>query len=151
MAANKREKMMENLAVASVLGFLAFVVGAASLFTDSNSEANERAAFARDSVSISLATHSDDPSFDRIYRIQGATVSFGAVLNFRSPEGSALVGARFSKTGELLGLNLLGSCNSRLPAGPQDLVDMFPGADQSLARAANAVRGLSAADMESDS
>jgi hypothetical protein len=152
MAAGKREKMMENLAMASVLGFLAFVVGAASLAAESNSESADRAVLARAGASIGLASRSDDPSFDRVFRIQDdSTVSFGAVLTFRSPKGSALVGARFSKKGELLGLSFIGSCSSRLPPRPQDIVGEFPGADESLARAANAVRGLSSADAGADS
>lgn len=152
MAASKREKIIENLVMASVLGFLAFVVGAASLVADSNSESTDRSALARAGTSIGLASRSDDPSFDRVFRIQtDSTISFGAVLSFRSPEGSALVGARFSEKGELLGLSFLGSCSSRLPPRPQELVDMFPGADEALARAADQVRGLSSVDAESDS
>jgi hypothetical protein len=64
------------------------------------------------------------------------------VLSLRSPERSALVGASFSINGDVLGLRLLGSSASRLAPGTQDLVDQFPGADETLARASETVREL---------
>jgi len=152
MAVDKRERAMENLAVASVLGFLAFIVGALSFAADSNSIAVERAAFDQDGRVVVLAGHADDPAFDRVFRIQSdSSLAFGAVLTFRSPQGSALVGALFSPDGDLLELRLLGSCASRLPEKAQDLIGAFPGAGEALARAADRVRYLSRASRGAES
>lgn len=152
MAQDKRERIMENLAVAAVLGLLALIVGAFSVAADSSSVASERSAFDGDGSAVALAGRADDPAFDRVFRIRSASgLSFGAVLTLRSPQGSALVGASFSSDGELLELRLLGSCVSRLPEKPQDMIGEFPGAGEALARAADKVRAISKASPEAGS
>ena len=77
MAASKRERFPENLALASVLGFLAFVVGAIRLAADASSASAERAAFAQPGMVVELASHSDDPSFNRVFSIRSdSTIAY---------------------------------------------------------------------------
>jgi hypothetical protein len=139
---------MENLAIASVLGFLAFIVGMIAFAVDSSSVAMQRNAFSETGATVAVAERADDPAFDCVFSVQkDSGLSYGIVLSLRSPERSALVGASFSINGDvlglrLLGLRLLGSSASRLAPGAQDLVDQFPGADETLARASETVREL---------
>ncbi len=143
MAVSKRERAMENLAIASVLGFLAFIVGMIAFAVDSSSVAMQRNAFSETGATVAVAERADDPAFDCVFSVQkDSGLSYGIVLSLRSPERSALVGASFSINGDVLGLRLLGSSASRLAPGTQDLVDQFPGADETLARASETVREL---------
>ncbi len=143
---------MESLAVASVVGLLVFMVGAISFAADAGTIAEERAAFSQAGTTVTLAGRSSDSSFERIYRIKSdAGVSFGALLALRSSAASAILGAVFSPQGELLDLSLVGSCSSRLPAKREALQDELFGADDAIARAADAVRGFAQADAEAGS
>jgi hypothetical protein len=148
MAADKRQIIVENLALASAIGFLALVVAAVSLAADSSSVAAERSSFAAGGAAA-LALRVDDPSFDRLFSIQADSgLSYGSILAFRSPRGSALVRAVFTPRGELTEIRLLGSCSSRLP---KDLAGEFPGASETLARAAESVRRISRTPPEAGS
>lgn len=152
MAVNKRDRIVENLAVAAALGLLALIVALVSLAADSRAVATERSALASAGATVTLAGHSDYPSYNRIYRIQtDAGFSYGIVFTFRSPVGSALVGAIFSPKGELLELRLLGSCASRLPTNPRDILGEFPATDRDISRAADSVRNLASSDSEAKS
>lgn len=143
MTVSKREKAMENLAVASVLGFLAFIVGTIAFVADSSSVAMQRDAFSETGATVAVSERADDPAFNCVFSVQkDSGLSYGIVLSLRSPERSALVGASFSTDGDLLGLRLLGSSASRLAPMAQDLVGQFPGADETLARASETVREI---------
>jgi hypothetical protein len=136
-----REKIVENLAVGTAIGFLALIVAALSLVAASRSSAAEREAIAPASASAVALAGLDDPSFDRIYEIRNAgALTYGAVLSLRSPDDSALIAAIFSPRGELRELRYLGACASRLPAEANEALDGFVGAAEALSRAAEAVR-----------
>jgi hypothetical protein len=144
VAETMRERIVENLAVASAIGFLALIVAALSLFAASRASAAEREALAPSPASAISLSGVDDPAFDRIYAIRNdGALTFGAVLSLRSPDSSALVGAIFSPQGELRELRYLGACASRLPADLKAALGGFVGADESLNRAAEAVRTAS--------
>jgi hypothetical protein len=147
VAADRRQTIVENLALASALGFLAIIVAVVSLAADSSSAAAERSSL--DSGGAAPAIRVDDPSFDRLFSIRADSgPGYGAMLALRSPQGTALVGAVFSSSGELAEIRLLGSCSSRLP---KDLAAEFPGAAETLARAAETVRGIAKAPREAGS
>lgn len=149
MARDRRERLVENLAVASALGFLALVIAVISLAADAREAAQERSALSAGAGDgLSLAGRARDPSFDRFFQVQGeAGATFAVVLALRSADASALVAARFSAKGELRELRLLGSPSSRLPADPKELAAAFPGADESLRRAAQFARRLPGGDL----
>jgi hypothetical protein len=142
MATRLRERFVENLAVGSALGLLALLVAALSLIVDSNSTAFERKALAGTSATDAVVVKKiQDPAFERIYSLHdSAGPSFGVVISLRSSADSALVAARFSPKGELMTLEYLGSCSSRLPPEPRDSLSSFAGADEALARASEAIR-----------
>jgi len=143
MADTIREKIVENLAVGSAVGFLVLVVAALALVSSSRSSIEEGEALAPSSSAIA-PNSVDDPAFDRVYKmINAGVVTYGAVLTIRSPEASALVGAIFSPNGELRELRYLGACASRLPAEAKDAIAGFVDADDALERAAEAVRAVS--------
>jgi hypothetical protein len=136
-----RERIVENLAVGSAIGFLALIVAALSLVAAARSSAAERAAIAPEPASAIALSGVDDPSFDRIYEISNAGAhTYGAVLSLRSPGGSALIAAIFSPRGELRELRYLGACASRLPEDANEALGGFGGAAEALSRAAEAVR-----------
>jgi hypothetical protein len=140
MAGKMREMIVENLAVASALGFLALIVAALALVDDSRSVAAESGALAAPSATAIVASRVDDPAFDRIYEIKDASgLAFGTVLALRSQGGSALFGAVFTPQGKLRELRLLGSCASRLPSDAKEALGAFAGSEAALARAAEAV------------
>jgi hypothetical protein len=141
MPADKRERMIESLAVAAALGFLVLFVAGVSLAVDSQAIAVETTALVADPSTISLVGRPGDPSFERLYRISdGSSVSYGVVLSLRSASSSALVAARLSRLGELKGLRLLGSASAKLPADAVEICSLFPGADEAIGRACAAVR-----------
>jgi hypothetical protein len=143
MAVDRRERVIENLAVASALGFLALIIAAASLAFGARAAEDERAALAPAGASIVELGRADDPGFGRVYKIQSDNlVTYAALMSLRSPAGVALVRAQFSSKGELQELRFLGSCASRLPPAPRELVAQFPGADEAIARAAAFTRRL---------
>jgi hypothetical protein len=139
VALKARERIVENLAVAAALGLLALLAAAMSLIADSRSAAAERAAFAP--YTAALASRVDDPAFERVFSIaSGAGSAFGIVLSLRSPDASALFGAVFTPRGELREIRILGGCSSRLPDDAKGALGLFAGAEDALARAAEAVR-----------
>jgi hypothetical protein len=143
VALDRREIIIENLAVASVLGFLTLIIAVLSFVVDAHGAVEERQALAPAGAAIVLVGNAGDPSFDRVYQIQaGADRSFSTVITLRSSGGAALVAARFASSGDLQELRFLGSCASRLPADPWDLVAEYPGADAILGRAADFARQL---------
>lgn len=146
MALYKREKMIENLAIAAALGFLALMVAAISLAADSRVVAEERSVLPG---GVAVAGRADDPSFDRFYRFQSAAgPAYLAVIILRSPSGAALVAATYSPKGELQELRFLGSCATRLPTNARDLISAFPGADEAIGRAGEFSRRLAAGNSE---
>jgi hypothetical protein len=150
MAIDRRERLIENLAVASALGFLTLIVAALSLAADSRATALEREALFPEGAASVVAGRADDPCFDRFYRIAGdAGPAYATMVALRSPSGTALFGARFAPDGELRDLRFLGSCSSRIPTGPRGLEAGFPGADAALGRAAAFARGLAARESGS--
>jgi hypothetical protein len=92
MSVDARERTMENLAVASAIGFIAIVVAAASLFSESAVAEGERSAIAAlgGGTVRAEAARFDDPSFSRIYSISGGAAPYGAVLSLPGKRGPAL-------------------------------------------------------------
>jgi hypothetical protein len=143
VALDNRERLIENLALASALGFLALILAAASLAADARDLAAQRSALGPAASNAVLAARAADPSFDLIFRLSGGdSAAFAAVITLRSPMGAALVAATFSNRGELEELRLLGSCASRLPTEAQELATAFPDADEAFSRASDIVRAL---------
>ena len=143
MAIDKREKIIENLAVASALGFLALIVAALSLVLDSRVSAQERVALVPEGTPTVLVGRADDPCFNRFYAVNdNSSLSFATVLTLRAPSGAALFGARFSPKGALQDLRFLGSCASRVPTDSRGLGTEFPEADSAISRAAAFARVL---------
>lgn len=135
--------MIENLAVASALGFLALVVAAISLAVDSREVADEVRVLVSAGAEGNLEGRCDDPSFCRMYRIQSeAGYIYATILTLRSTQGAFLVGATFSSKGELQGLRYIGSCASRQASDPRELVDAIPGASDALSRASVFIHAL---------
>jgi hypothetical protein len=139
MAPDKRERIIENLAVASALGFLALLVAVVSLFVDSRSLAEERALLEVQGSSLSIAGRAGDPCFDVVYKTQGAYVM---AIHLRASKGAAILAARFSSQGELQELRLLGSCSSRIGTGIKGILASLPGGEETLIRAAEYARSL---------
>jgi len=152
VALDRRERIIENLAVASALGFLTLIVATASLVVDSRSLAEEQALIAPAETSLAIAGRAGDAFFDRVYKIKGdAGPVYALMINLRSSSGSAWAAARFSPKGELLELRLLGSCASRLPTDAQGLLASFPDAEGVLRRAEDFTRFLSSGATEAKS
>jgi len=147
MSEKMREKILENLAAGSALGFLTLLIAVFSIVVDSRSIAWEKDALAISAASVVALGRVDDPDFDRVYAIrESAGSSYGVVFSKRSSRASALFGATFSPKGELRELMLLGSCSSRLPTNPKDALDSFTGSEATLSRAANAAATAAEAD-----
>ena len=152
MAFDRRTKVLENLASSSVLGFITLLIGAISLALDSRIVAEELSVLAPSGAIVAVASRVDDPSFDRIYRIQiDGVFSYASVLSFRSSSGTALVGAWFTSTGELRELRFLGSCAPRLPSTIRNLIAEFHGAETVIGRATDAARRLAKGTSEGGS
>jgi hypothetical protein len=148
MAQGRREALIENLAVASAVGFLVIIVAAASLVSDSRESAAEGSALAEafSASGTELASRVDDPCFECLYSLKGVdAASFGTVIALRSQGSSTLVGALFSPQGELRGLRVLGDAESRRSISKEALSGLLPDADEALERAARAVRSAAAA------
>jgi hypothetical protein len=143
MAQGRREALVENLALASVVGFIVVVVAAVSLLSDSRSSAEEGAALAAafSASGAELKTRVEDPCLERIFELRsGGALSYGTIIALRSPDSSILIGARFSSKGELRGLARM---DRALDSGDEELrdgIDRIPGAEEALERAASAVR-----------
>jgi hypothetical protein len=143
MTQGRREALVENLAVASVVGFLVVVVAAVSILSDSRSSAEEGAALAAafSASGAELALRVEDPCLERIYALRSSgALSYGTIIALRSPDSSILVGVRFSSKGELRGLARMDKGSG---SGDEDLrqgIDRIPGAEEALERAASAVR-----------
>jgi hypothetical protein len=145
VARDSRERVVENMAIASALGFLAHIVATISLAVDSRAMDQERSVLAVNG-SIALAGRANDACFDRVYGIQSeAGISYATVVTFRSPAGVALIGARFTPKGEVQELRFLGSCSSRLPASASGIISEFPGAAEAIDRAADYARRIASA------
>ena len=152
MAQTRRERAIENLALASALGFLALVLAAISLGSDSRAAAKEREALSPTGAALEVVGRAQDPSFDRVYLVRAdSNASYATVLTLRSPSCAVLVGASFSPKGELRELRYLGGPASRLPANAKDALRYFPGASEALDRAAVYVRSLSGSAEEGKS
>jgi hypothetical protein len=151
VAFDKRDRMLENIAVASALGFLALLVAGISLTTDFHAQEVEISALSSNPSAVTIvANHVGDPAFDRVYKITEASgFSYGAVLSLRSTDCSALVAARFSRQGELKSLRLITSPSARLPTETGDLVSRFSDTEATLGRVAEAIRGCVAAEAGS--
>jgi hypothetical protein len=147
VAFDKRERVIENLAVASALGFLSLIVASIFLFVDSRAVREERRLLAPPGSSLAIAGRAGDPSFDRVYKVQGDG-SYALAMNLRSASGAAIAALRFTPKGELQELRLLGSCASRLPADAKGLLASFPGAEDALGRAAEFARALGSGGSE---
>jgi hypothetical protein len=147
VALDKRERVIENMAVASAFGFLSLIVASIFLFVDSRAMGEERRLLAPAGSSLSMAGRAEDPCFDRAYKIQGDG-SYALALNLRSSSGAAIVALRLSPKGELQELRLLGSCASRLSADSKMLLASFPSGDDALDRAADFVRTLAGGGSE---
>lgn len=139
MTDKPRETVLENLAAASALGFLALLLAILSIVVDSRNAAAEKAALARQSATVAAVKRIADPDFARVYEVKdGQSDSFGVVFPGRSRDSSAVFAAIFSPKGELRELRIVGSCSSRLPDDPKDALAVFPGAEDTLDRAAKA-------------
>ncbi len=152
MAFDRHLKILENLALSSVLGFIALLIAAISFVVDSRIVAEELSVLAPSSAVVVVASHADDPSFDRIYRIQtDAAFSYASVVSLRSSSSTVLVGVWFTSTGELRELRFLGSCSSQLPSTIRNLIAEFPGAETAVGRATDLVRRLANGTSEGGS
>jgi hypothetical protein len=128
MAVDRRERAMENLAVASAIGFIAIMVAAASLFADSAEAAAERSALAAiggGSVRVDPA-RVDDPAFSRVHSLSGGSAPYGAVLSLPTRQGGALRAAMlFRGDGSIAAARVLGQ--GPAPAWLDLLVGTKPG------------------------
>jgi hypothetical protein len=148
MAEKLRDRVLENLATGSALGFLTLIIAVLSLVELSRSVVVEKDSFAEGSASVVMKSRVDDPDFDRVYEIREASrLTYGVVFAGRSRDASALFGATFSPKGELRDLKLIGSCSSRLPGDAKEALASFVGAEEALDRAAKAA--IAAAEGDS--
>lgn len=110
MAAEARERAMENLAVASAIGFMAIIVAAASLFADSASAAAERSAIAAlgGGVVREDPPRFADPAFSRIHRVSDGAAPYGAVLSLPTKQGALRAALLFRKDGTVSAASALG-------------------------------------------
>lgn len=101
---------MENLAVASAIGFIAIVVAAAALFAESASIAEERSAIAFLSKGSVRADpmRFDDPAFSRVHSISGGSAPFGAILSLPTRQGALRTALLFRKDGSVAAASALG-------------------------------------------
>jgi hypothetical protein len=112
MPVEARERTMENLAVASAIGFIAIVVAAASLFAESAVAEGERAAVAAlgGGTVQAEAARIDDPAYSRIFAISGGSAPYGAVLSLPGRQGPALRAVLlFRRDGAVLAARALGT------------------------------------------
>ncbi len=152
MAFDRHTKVLENMALSAVLGVFALMTAVIYLLVDSRTVAEELSVLAPSSAVVVVAGRADDPSFDRIYRIQtNAVFSYASVLSLRSSSNTAIVGAWFTSTGEMREIHFLGSCSSRLPSNIRTLLSEFPGAEAVIGRATDLVRRLASGASEGGS
>jgi hypothetical protein len=139
MTSDRRDILVENLAVAAAAGVLVLIVAAVSLLSLSGSRAWEastlEASFSASSAQLVLDV--DDPAFERIYALGGIS-AYGAVLSLNERGSSVLVAALFSPKGELRGTRIIDSFADRL--AEDALVSRFAGASEAFGRAAEAVK-----------
>lgn len=139
MAVDRRERAMENLAVASAIGFIAIAVAAASLFADSADAAAERSALAAiggGSVRPD-PERVDDPAFARLHSLSGGSAPYGAVLSLPTRQGGALRAAMlFRGDGSVAAARVLGP--EPAPAWLDLLVGTKPGPRAARAKQAAA-------------
>ncbi len=104
MASDRKESIVENLAVAAIMAFLALIMAVASLIVESAETARERSALeALAGAKLSAAPLAfDDPSFKRVFTTQAqGTKLYATALRLRSRTGVALAAALFSRDGKL--------------------------------------------------
>jgi hypothetical protein len=101
---------MENLAVASVVGFIAIVVAALGLFADAAAASRERSAIAALSGGSvdDEARRFDDPAFSRIHLISEGSAPFGAVLGVPTRQGAFRAALLFRDDGGVAAARALG-------------------------------------------
>jgi hypothetical protein len=112
MRDDRRDRMMENLAVAATLGFLVLVVAALGLVADSRQAGAERellASYAGGAAPRSFR-RCEDQAFSNIYGLRdGSDGLYGAVLTFRGrEEGTVTAAAYFSSRGTLREIHIVG-------------------------------------------
>jgi hypothetical protein len=114
---------MENLAVASAIGFIAVVVAAASLFADSSASADESSAIvALGGGSSTGAKSFDDPAFSRVHAVSGGSAPYGAVLSLRDRRSALRAALLFKGDGTVAAARELG--HDPAPAWLDGLVGM---------------------------
>lgn len=143
MMADKRETLVENLAVAAAIGALVLLVAALSLVVYAGVTAQEGSSLAAfySGSSPQLALKVDDPAFERIFSLRKDSGNlYGTVVSLRGNGASALVGALYSPKGELRELHILDSFGDSLSGDERELASRFPDTEQVLARAAESIR-----------
>jgi hypothetical protein len=144
MMADRRETLVENLAVAAAVGVLVLLVAALSLVAHSRATAQEGSSLAAacSGSSPQLVLEVDDPAFERIFSLRKDSGNlYGTIVSLRRGGASALVGALYSPQGDLRELHIVDSFGDRLSGDERELVSSFPGAERVLDRAADSIRG----------
>jgi hypothetical protein len=143
MMADKREILVENLAVAAAIGVLVLLVAALSFVSNARATTQEGSylAAAFSCASPQLALEVDDPAFERIFLLCNDSGNlYGSVVSLRGRGASALVGALYSPQGDLRGLHIIDSFGDSLSGDERELVSHFPDAERVLDRAADSIR-----------
>jgi len=141
--ADKRETLVENLAVAAAVGVLVLLVAVLSLVAHAGTKAQEGSSLAAacSGSSPQLALEVDDPAFERIFSLRKDSGSlYGTVVSLRGNGASALVCAFYSPQGELRELHTLDSFGDRLSDDERELTSRFFDTERVLARAAESIR-----------
>jgi hypothetical protein len=144
MMANRRENLVENLAVAASVGVLVLLVAALSLVARAGTTVQEGSSLAVSCSGSSpqLVLEVDDPAFERIFSLRKDSDNlYGTVVSLRGNGASALVGAFYSPQGELRELHILDSFGDRLSGDERELASRFPDTERVLAHAAESIRG----------
>jgi len=137
MADKGRARIIEHIAVSSVIGFMAVLLAAVAAFVDSAEASEERAAITAisgGSIDGSPARF-DDPAFSRVFPLRGASQPYAAVLSLPSDAGAVRAVVLFSRDGE---------ARSPKPIGGKALPEWLAGAaDKRSARTPGLARDRS--------
>lgn len=122
---SRKEILLENLAVASVLALVALIIASVAFVLDAGEVEAERGAISalasggqavaggQDVAARPLA--SGDEAFRRVFPIGSGRQGYGAVISLGSLRSSARVAVILSPRGELLGASCLETASPGLP------------------------------------
>jgi hypothetical protein len=128
--AERKESIVENLAAAAIMGFIALLLISAALLLESSSSGRDRASIAElaGKPVTAKARLVDDPSFSRIFPIPGKPGGeYGSVFSLVSRSGSARAAALFSGNGELEAIRVIETGSARLDFDDPDWFSGFLG------------------------